>query len=80
MRRVVLTRDERRAVGHYHRARQHGAVGDVDGWELEVIRAWWGDKCLACGATDGLSVDHVVPLSRGGSNSANNLQVLWAMQ
>ncbi len=35
-----------------------------------------GHRCLACGATEDLSVDHVVPLSLGGSNAASNLQIL----
>ena len=32
--------------------------------------------CAWCGTRDGLTVDHVVPLSRGGSNKPDNLRVL----
>jgi|GEM_PF-2066688 len=33
-------------------------------------------KCVECGAEDYLEYDHVIPVSRGGANSANNIQLL----
>jgi len=33
-------------------------------------------KCQECGATDGLCIDHIIPASRGGDSSDDNLQVL----
>lgn len=35
-----------------------------------------GERCLACGVTDGLSLDHVIPRSRGGHNRPDNLVTL----
>jgi 5-methylcytosine-specific restriction endonuclease McrA len=32
--------------------------------------------CLACGTTEHLTIDHIVPISMGGSNEATNLQTL----
>ena len=32
--------------------------------------------CVACGKSDELEVDHIIPLSRGGSNDLSNLQLL----
>ena len=32
--------------------------------------------CLKCGAEDGLSIDHIVPVSKGGQNALDNLQTL----
>ena len=32
--------------------------------------------CLKCGAEDGLSIDHIVPVSKGGQNTLDNLQTL----
>lgn len=35
-----------------------------------------GYKCLRCGSTKNLTIDHAVPLSRGGSKKIENLQTL----
>ena len=33
-------------------------------------------KCLACGANEDLTLDHIVPRSKGGSDAEDNLQTL----
>ena len=33
-------------------------------------------QCLACGSKDNLQVDHILPVSRGGTNELDNLQML----
>lgn len=35
-----------------------------------------GHACVACGATEGLTIDHVIPKSRGGSDDDGNKQTL----
>lgn len=35
-----------------------------------------GNRCLKCGSSNDLSIDHIVPLSKGGDNDTNNLQTL----
>lgn len=35
-----------------------------------------GYKCLFCGSTEGLEIDHIKPVSVGGDNAADNLRTL----
>jgi len=35
-----------------------------------------GGKCVSCQSQDKLEFDHVIPLARGGSNTARNIQLL----
>lgn len=36
----------------------------------------FGNKCLCCGSYDDICIDHIVPLSLGGLNRADNMQPL----
>ena len=35
-----------------------------------------GGKCARCGSREKLEYDHIVPISRGGSNTARNIELL----
>jgi 5-methylcytosine-specific restriction endonuclease McrA len=61
------------------RALLENAKGDftVDEW-LELKESY-GNTCLACGRSEPevkITPDHVIPLSKGGSNSIENIQPL----
>ena len=50
--------------------------GNLSLHEWESVMEFYGRVCLCCGATDNLTVDHVIPLKLGGENSVNNVQPL----
>lgn len=33
-------------------------------------------RCVYCGATTGLTIDHIIPISKGGTNAHTNLQTM----
>lgn len=39
----------------------------------EIIYTRDDYKCVYCGSTEDLTLDHIIPLSRGGNNDASNL-------
>lgn len=41
-----------------------------------LVLASGGRRCASCGATSRLSIDHITPVVRGGTNDPSNLQVL----
>jgi hypothetical protein len=55
-----------------------GGSPQSDEWKhlKRQIRARDGGRCVSCGSTTLLHVDHIDPLSRGGSNWPHNLQTL----
>ena len=69
------TSAEQRAIAHYARALQCGSDTDYSAAQWEMLCVWFGGCCLSCGATP-VTVDHVVPLGMGGTNTLVNLQPL----
>lgn len=59
-----------------HRARKRGAQGNYTAEEFRLICKKQGGKCNDCGKKHKLTVDHIVPLVRGGTNFAYNIQGL----
>lgn len=58
------------------RLRANGTGFTIAEWK--ALCAAHGHRCLACGASERLTADHVIPVSRGGSGSIENIQPLCA--
>lgn len=65
-----------RAIKHRYRSRRKNAPGSFTAEEWALLCELYGYRCLACGQMVKLTVDHIVPLSEGGSNSIDNIQPL----
>src|SRR5690625_7295879 len=64
---------------HIERARRKSANKPKSSWR-RMIRSWLletqNGECQRCSTTHNLTIDHIVPLSMGGSWHRNNLQLL----
>jgi 5-methylcytosine-specific restriction endonuclease McrA len=59
------------------RAARHASRGNFTVEEFKELYESYGNTCPACGDTEAvLEADHVVPLTKGGSDSINNIQPL----
>lgn len=64
-------------VYHYRwLSRKEGSGDEFTLREWLALCESYDHRCLACGQPKPLTVDHVVPLSKGGSNSIENIQPL----
>lgn len=66
-------RDRARAINVRHSWRKRGAPGDYSRDQLAARWAYYGGCCWMCGGVAN-TTDHVIPLSRGGSNWPANLR------
>jgi len=66
-----------RARGVNARARKCGVPGSITGEQIKTLLALQENTCYYCGYSldGGYHVDHYIPLSRGGINTANNIRL-----
>jgi 5-methylcytosine-specific restriction endonuclease McrA len=62
--------------GQRQRARQRNAEGHFSAEDVSRITAAQGGKCACCRMRRKLTLDHIIPLAKGGSNWPANLQML----
>ena len=67
---------ERQAAGHRYRARLRGSDEHYTQEQMRYLRGKSKGKCGYCGSRERLEVDHIRPISRGGSNAIRNIQFL----
>jgi len=71
----VSNPEKRKIQTHRRRAlRLAGGSYTVEQWT--ALCNWFGNICLACGSPNSLTVDHVIPLTKHGRNTIDNLQPL----
>ncbi len=73
---VQDNREARALMRHNRRARKLNNGGSYTTAEWQALCEQYGHRCLACGASVPLTVDHIVPISKGGSNDISNIQPL----
>ena len=73
-------REKQRAYKTNRRARELGAEGRFSAVDVHALYVKQSGLCAACSAdlSTGFQCDHVVPVSRGGSNWPSNIQLLCA--
>lgn len=71
-----------RVGSHVRRARIRGSSGTYTKTEWDALLMQYDYKCLCCGHEhketrwERLTADHVIPISKGGSNTIDNIQPL----
>lgn len=58
------------------RALKHNAIGKITTNEWIELCNKYENKCLCCGSTGKLVLDHIIPLIKGGTNTIDNAQPL----
>lgn len=61
---------------HRRRVQKRQNGGDYTVAEWNALCARYDNRCLCCGEHRPLTVDHIVPVHKGGSNDITNLQPL----
>jgi 5-methylcytosine-specific restriction endonuclease McrA len=69
-------RTNKRVAHQRRRAIKKNADGNHTSAEWLAMLDWFGNVCLKCGTVEDITEDHVIPLTKGGSNSIDNMQPL----
>jgi len=67
--------DEHIVYVREHKVEQHASRHISSTVKREVWRRDQG-RCIQCGSQENLEYDHIIPFSKGGSNTARNIQLL----
>ena len=73
--RYTLNPEKAAAKVHSRRARKRKNGGKLTTADIKFLKATF-PFCVRCGIDVNLSIDHVIPLVRGGRNDIENIQIL----
>jgi 5-methylcytosine-specific restriction endonuclease McrA len=62
-----------RALNNRRRATKANASGTFTAEQWDARLAYYDGECVYCGTTDDITIEHRIPLSRGGTNWPSNL-------
>lgn len=63
-------------INHRRRAQKRNSEGSYTQIQWKALCELHDNRCLCCGEQKPLTVDHVIPLSKGGTNNIDNIQPL----
>ena len=66
----VLANNRRR------RTRKLGLLDHYTDQEWKDCINYWNNRCVNCGSTSNIEADHITPISRGGTDTIDNIQPL----
>jgi 5-methylcytosine-specific restriction endonuclease McrA len=75
---VSRNRARRNSWQHNYRVKKQANGGTYTQKEWLELCNKFGNKCLCCGQREKLTVDHIIPISKGGQNTIANIQPLCA--
>lgn len=67
---------EKVSLVHRVKRQRKRAAGNLTAADWRAVLKRYGTLCLCCGSSEPPTIDHVIPLSRGGSNTVDNVQPL----
>lgn len=63
-------------IASIRRARLRGAEGSHTLEEWEEVKKHHGYRCVYCGTDENITKDHIIPLTKGGTDYIDNIQPL----
>ncbi len=69
----LKNRDTVKAVQNAYRSRKRGAAGECSSEKWKSRLDYYGGRCVYCGSSESIEIEHRIPLSRGGTNWPSNL-------
>lgn len=65
-----------RIAYHRYKARRRANGGTFTKQQWNALCQKYDNRCLSCGEQKPLTIDHIIPISKGGSNDISNIQPL----